>query len=115
MSAVPSELYISEYRGFASTGLVSPPGTQAWKTGLMTKVSEEQRPEPLLYSVPDVAHVLAIGRTKVYELAASRELPSVKIDGRRLFLVADVHEYVDRLGACSGDRPSPELSNSPAR
>lgn len=37
---------------------------------------------PLMLSVPDVAHVLGISRAGAYELAHSREFPSMKVGSR---------------------------------
>lgn len=39
--------------------------------------------EPLLLRVDEVARTLALGRTKVYELIASGELPSITIGAAR--------------------------------
>ena len=39
--------------------------------------------EPLLLRVDEVARALALGRTKVYELIASGELPSITIGAAR--------------------------------
>ena len=51
----------------------------------------------LLYRVPEVALILNISRSKVYELFASGELESVKIDRTRLVRSTDLHTYVDQL------------------
>ncbi len=41
--------------------------------------------EPLAYRVPDAAVLLGIGRTTVYELMRTGELPSIKVRrGRRI-------------------------------
>lgn len=37
---------------------------------------------PLMLSVPDIARVLGISRAGAYELARSREFPSMKIGSR---------------------------------
>jgi len=39
--------------------------------------------DPLLLRVEEVAHALSLGRTKVYELIASGDLPSVTIGAAR--------------------------------
>jgi excisionase family DNA binding protein len=49
----------------------------------------------LLYRVPEVAVFLNIGRSKVYELLGSGDLPSVKIDRTRLVRGSDLRQYVD--------------------
>lgn len=43
---------------------------------------------PLMLSVPDVAQVLGISRAGAYELARSREFPSMKI-GSRIIIPKD--------------------------
>jgi excisionase family DNA binding protein len=53
----------------------------------------------LLYRVPEVALILNISRSKVYELFASGELESVKIDRIRLVRSSDLRAYVDQLDA----------------
>lgn len=51
----------------------------------------------LLVSPEEAAAMLAIGRSTVYELMASGQLPSVKLGAARRLRVADIEEYVDRL------------------
>lgn len=51
----------------------------------------------LLLRPEDVAAVLGIGRTKVYELMRSRMLRSVKIGGLRRIPATAVAEFVARL------------------
>jgi excisionase family DNA binding protein len=51
----------------------------------------------LLYRVPEVAVILNIRRSKVYELFNSGELESVKIDRIRLIRGSDLRAYVDAL------------------
>jgi excisionase family DNA binding protein len=51
----------------------------------------------LLYRVPEVALILNISRSKVYELFASGELESVNIDRIRLVRSSDLRAYVDQL------------------
>ncbi|GEM_PF-5607586 len=52
---------------------------------------------PLLVSPNEAASMLAIGRSTMYELMASGQLPSVKIGAARRLLVADIEAYVARL------------------
>ena len=47
--------------------------------------------------VPEVAVILNISRSKVYELFNSGELESVKIDRIRLVRGSDLRAYVDTL------------------
>ena len=51
----------------------------------------------LLYRVLEVAVLLNISRSKVYELFSSGELESVKIDRIRLVRSSDLRACVDRL------------------
>ena len=51
----------------------------------------------LLYRVPEVAVILNISRSKVYELFGSGDLPSVKIDSTRLVRGSDQQRYVESL------------------
>ena len=43
-----------------------------------------RRPQRVMYTVPEVAAILGIGRSTAYELILSGELPSVKLGSRRL-------------------------------
>jgi excisionase family DNA binding protein len=54
----------------------------------------------LLYRVPEVAVILNISRSKVYELFSSGDLESVKIDRIRLVRSSDLRAYVDGLHPC---------------
>jgi excisionase family DNA binding protein len=51
----------------------------------------------LLYRVTEVAVFLNVSRSKVYELIASGDLPSVKIDRTRLIRGSDLRDYVETL------------------
>ena len=63
----------------------------------------------LLYRVTEVAVFLNVSRSKVYELLASGDLRSVKIDWTRLVRGSDSATTSSRLG------PSPEPSHSVGR
>ena len=52
----------------------------------------------LLLTVPEVADVLNIGRTRVYDLMRSGELGSVKIGALRRVHVDAIEEYITSLG-----------------
>jgi len=53
---------------------------------------------PVLLICPeDAAHVLGIGRTKVYELIRSGALRSVRVGGLRRIPVAALADFVARL------------------
>ncbi len=53
--------------------------------------------DKLLYRIPEVVEILNIGRSKVYELLKSGQLPSVHIDRTRLVRYEDLMAYVDSL------------------
>ena len=52
----------------------------------------------LLWTIPQVAKALNLGRTKVYELISSGTLPAVRIDGARRIKAADLEAFVRSLG-----------------
>jgi excisionase family DNA binding protein len=58
--------------------------------------------------VPEAAQTLGLSRAKVYELVASGELGSIKIDGSRRIPTQDLHQFVERLRV--GDGTSAEVS-----
>lgn len=62
--------------------------------------------DKLLYKVADVAQVLSLSRTKVYELVRSGELPSVRIGGSRRVRGEDLTEYVESLQRISAHTPA---------
>ena len=49
-----------------------------------------------LLAVPDVARLLSVGRSTVYELINAREIESVKVANARRILVVSVHQYIER-------------------
>ena len=51
----------------------------------------------LLLTVPEAAEVLAISRSKLYELFAAGLVRSVRIDGSRRVPVEELETYVIRL------------------
>ena len=57
----------------------------------------EDLEDHLLYRVTEVAVFLNVSRSKVYELLASGDLPSVKIDRTRLVRGSDLRDYVESL------------------
>ena len=56
-----------------------------------------EAPSALLVTVREAAHVLRVGRTKVYELIEREALQSVKIDGSRRVVAASLEAYVALL------------------
>jgi excisionase family DNA binding protein len=53
--------------------------------------------ERLLLTPEEVAEMLGIGRTKVYELLRLGLIESVKIHGCRRIPTQAVHDYIERL------------------
>ena len=66
------------------------------RTGIFNKRGRAME-DRLLYRVPEVAVILNISRSKVYELFSSGDLESVKIDRSRLVRSSDLLAYVDGL------------------
>jgi len=54
-------------------------------------------PPRLLLTVPEAARVLAISRSKLYELLASGAVRSLRIDGSRRIPVSALDDYVSGL------------------
>jgi excisionase family DNA binding protein len=68
-------------------------------------------PGPLLLTPEEAATVLRIGRTRLYQLLATGDLPSIKLGGSRRIAVAALERYVTALagspnGGGRGDRPA---------
>jgi excisionase family DNA binding protein len=53
--------------------------------------------DKLLLTVVEAARQLGLGRSKTYTLIQRGSLPSIKIDGSRRILAADVVEFVRHL------------------
>lgn len=53
--------------------------------------------EPVLVSIREAGHILGIGRSKIYELLGQGDLESVKLDGRRLVVMASIKELIQKL------------------
>ena len=53
----------------------------------------------LLVSVEQAASILAIGRTRMFELVMSQTITSVKIGRRRLVVRRSLEEFIQRLVA----------------
>ncbi len=62
----------------------------------MTHTSEAVT--PALLTVEATARALQLGRSKVYQLIARGDIPSVQVDGSRRVRVRDLEAYVERLG-----------------
>jgi len=56
-----------------------------------------QELSPLLLTPEEVAQVLRVGRSRVYDLMRSHRLVSIKIGGSRRVPVAAVQQFIDAL------------------
>lgn len=63
----------------------------------MTEAAFANCGEKLLYKVEEVAQMLAIGRSKMWEIVLRGDIDSVKLDGSRRITREAVHAYVRRL------------------
>ena len=52
--------------------------------------------EPLLLTIPQVAAMLGLGRTKVYDLIEREGLPSIKLGTARRVPVKALHAWLDQ-------------------
>jgi excisionase family DNA binding protein len=52
---------------------------------------------PALLGAADAARYMGVGRTKLYELAGSGDLPSIVIGRRRLWRRSDLDAFVESL------------------
>ena len=50
-----------------------------------------------LLDVKSAADYLSLSRSKIYQLVEKGRLSSLKVDGRRLFDVVDLNEFVEEL------------------
>lgn len=66
-----------------------------------TKQREVSEMEKMLLTPEEVAEMLGIGRSTVYNLIGEHLLRSFKIGRSRRVLVSDVQEYVDNLATSS--------------
>lgn len=61
-------------------------------------------PQKIAYSVGETAHLLSIGRTKLYELVKVGILPATKIGKRTVFCAKDIERFIDSLHNMRGTR-----------
>jgi len=59
-------------------------------------VSDLQPIEPICVRINDAAHMISIGRTKLYELISTGELETVKIGKATRVTTASLREFVRR-------------------
>ena len=55
-------------------------------------------PEPICVRVNDAARMIGVGRTKLYELIAAREVETVKLGKATRITRASLHDLVRRQG-----------------
>jgi excisionase family DNA binding protein len=55
------------------------------------------QPAPLVYELPEVAHVARLSHRQVQRLIAMGDIRSFKIGRRRLVLVEDLEQYLRNL------------------
>jgi excisionase family DNA binding protein len=60
--------------------------------------------DQLLYTVSECCRLLAIGRTKFYELAAKGEIPIRKIGQKSVVAAADAKRWADSLPTLDKER-----------
>jgi excisionase family DNA binding protein len=51
----------------------------------------------MLLTPVETAEALSVSRAKVYELMASRQLPSIRIGGSRRVSIQALEEFIDKL------------------
>lgn len=66
-------------------------------TGGEKDMGTREELSPLLLTPEEVAEVLRVGRSRVYDLMRSHRLVSVKIGGSRRVPIAAVRKFVDEL------------------
>ncbi len=61
-----------------------------------TTIDPPSNPAPLLYTVPEAAKQLRIGRSSLYELIATDQIASITIGSRRLIAHDDLVTFIHR-------------------
>ena len=59
-------------------------------------MSDLQPVEPICVRINDAAHMIGIGRTKLYELISTGELETVKIGKATRVTITSIHELIRR-------------------
>ncbi len=57
--------------------------------------SQEGTPQRLLLRIPEAAETLGIGRTKIYELIATGELPTIRVGRAVRISVSTLQKWVE--------------------
>lgn len=53
--------------------------------------------EKLAYSISDVQHLTGIGKTALYQLINSKNLPARKLNSKTIILKADLDHFLESL------------------
>ncbi len=56
---------------------------------------KEGSPQRLLLRIPEVAETLGIGRTKIYEMIATGELPTIRVGRAVRISVAALQKWIE--------------------
>jgi excisionase family DNA binding protein len=75
----------------------------------------EDQMDHLLYTISQACRLAAIGRTKLYELIASGEIPVRKIGRKTLVAAADLRDWVERLPAIENKNRDHKAARSEAK
>ncbi|RLP28386.1 helix-turn-helix domain-containing protein [Mesorhizobium sp. YM1C-6-2] len=51
--------------------------------------------EPLAVSITEACHLLGVGRSKLYELIAAKEIPLIKLGRKSLLPVASLRAFIE--------------------
>jgi excisionase family DNA binding protein len=72
----------------------------------MEKDREREQEQPVLLKAEQVCRIVNLGRSKVYELIASQQIPSISIGRSRRVLRADLMAWIEkqRTREGGGDR-----------
>ena len=62
-----------------------------------------QQEEPVLLRADQVCRILNLGRSKVFELLASQQIPSISIGRSRRVLRADLMEWIEKQRSREGN------------
>lgn len=71
---------------------------------LFPSTANSKPPEPLLVKPRDACRLLACGRTRLYQLIASKEIDSFTDGGSRKITTSSIHEFIARQLAAAGVR-----------
>ena len=64
---------------------------------------EQEQEEPVLLRADQVCRILNLGRSKVFELLASQQIPSISIGRSRRVLRADLMEWIEKQRSREGN------------